>query len=257
MSSVDKNQFNLSNLADNNEIADNVKAILKTKRLEHGFSQRQVGDICFKERSTIASWERTNPTKGPVMKPDYRDLVAMSWLYNVSIDHLFSNDRVIPSPEVGYIVKSRELYQLDNRPIFIEGKIDGKDFYGCGVVDATLKKVFIKGGQFIPFEKIDDFKCNLIPKDVYRKEAFLPDPLEVEDIQRFMSLPQATSESEDEKPKIWVSFTMQNNMSTQEMAGWFFVDSDKIYSENGIMLSLDMYNKTWIAFTDKPKAIWM
>lgn len=248
MSSAADNQFDLKNIPSNKEIADNVKAILKTKRLEHGYSQRQIGDICMKERATVGGWERTNPEKGPVMKPDYRDLVVLCSLYNISLDWLFSRNLVTPSPEVGYIVQSKELYQLDGHPVYIKGE----DYEGWGLVCGESKEVILSNKKVLSFEDMKQYQCSLIPKDVYRKEAFLPDPLELEDINRYIGLAQT---NEEDKPRIWVSFMIQQNVNSAEMDDWFYIDPDKIYSKSGIILSLDMYGKTWIAFTDRPKTI--
>ena len=251
MANTVDHQFNLKNFPSNKEIADNVKAILKTKRLERGLSQRQIGEMCDKDRGTVGGWERTNPEKGPVMKPDYRDLCILCNLYNISLDWLFSRNKVIPSPEVGYVVKPSELYQLDGHPIYIENE----DFMGWGLVCAESKEVVLSNKKVLSFDEMENYQCSLIPKDVYRKEAFLSDPLALEDIKHYMKLGQNAQLSEEEKPKIWVSFMIQKNVNTEDMDGWFYVDPDRIYSNTGIVLSVEMYEKIWIAFTDRPKIV--
>lgn len=77
----------------NEEIATNVKIRLKTYRINANISQHQLSTEVHKSISTITSWERleSEKSKGPVIKPDYRDLIYLCNRYGITLEELFRN----------------------------------------------------------------------------------------------------------------------------------------------------------------------
>lgn len=83
-------------------------------RKEQGLSQEALSEILNVSRQTISKYE--NGTS----EPDFEKLLMLSKYFNVSIDELLGNERLL-KPEKMVIVKNTE-----NNQILIESKIDGK-----------------------------------------------------------------------------------------------------------------------------------
>lgn len=62
---------------------------IKKERLKHNYTQEQLGELLYVSRSTISSWEVGRNT------PDLDTVVMISDLFNISLDKLLKEDKVV------------------------------------------------------------------------------------------------------------------------------------------------------------------
>lgn len=62
----------------------NVSYKIKSERLKNNFTQEDLAEKIFVSRQTISSWENGRSL------PNYENLVLLSKLFNIPIDHFYS-----------------------------------------------------------------------------------------------------------------------------------------------------------------------
>lgn len=84
---------------------------LKNNRKQHGFTQEQISQKLHVSRQTISNWETGKSV------PDIYNLVELSNLYDISLDHLIKEDVVI----MNALKKENKEKQMINKLIMISG----------------------------------------------------------------------------------------------------------------------------------------
>ena len=138
-------------------------------------------------------------------------------------------------------VSVEELERYDGEPVWVRSRnsmYSGK----WGIVDALRQTIVFKKGVYTKFSDIDGI--------IYR----FPQPfsLPVDAIGR----PLAVSEVRKSIEPIWVEIISSDMTEKILMKGWYeyYHNSDCVSNNSGSILSLSLYGKTWVAFTDPCKA---
>lgn len=138
-------------------------------------------------------------------------------------------------------VSVEELERYDGEPVWVRSRnsmYSGK----WGIVDALRQTIVFKKGVYTKFSDIDGI--------IYR----FPQPfsLPVDAIGR----PLALSEVRKSIEPIWVEIISSDMTEKILMKGWYeyYHNSDCVSNNSGSILSLSLYGKTWVAFTDPCKA---
>ena len=138
-------------------------------------------------------------------------------------------------------VSIEELERYDGEPVWVRSRnsmYSGK----WGIVDALRQTIVFKKGVYTKFSDIDGI--------IYR----FPQPfsLPVDAIGR----PLALSEVRKSIEPIWVEIISSDMTEKILMKGWYeyYHNSDCVSNNSGSILSLSLYGKTWVAFTDPCKA---
>lgn len=58
----------------------------KEIRKQNGYTQQQLADILHIHQANISDWENN------VSRPEYENLISLSWIYGESIDYILGNN---------------------------------------------------------------------------------------------------------------------------------------------------------------------
>ena len=80
---------------------------LKSMRKQSGMSQEKLAEKIGVSRQAITKWENNSGI------PDIENMLALSSLFNVSVDELLSNEK-IEKKQTDYLYESVTEYDIDN-----------------------------------------------------------------------------------------------------------------------------------------------
>ena len=113
-----------------------LAALLKTRRCQYGLTQAQLASKLFVTTQAVSKWERGKAI------PSIDNLLALSDLYNLSLDELVRGSAFFPKP---YIVGRRLSF----------GRLLGLGLFCYLFVYYLLVLVISRGGSFYHFILLD------------------------------------------------------------------------------------------------------
>lgn len=232
-----RNDFDFNNYPTNEEVADNVKTTIKTLREEHGLKQSDFSRMMGKSRSTIQGWERMQNDMGPIIKPDYRDLLILCDYFEISLDALFGRKPHLPNTAAGFRITRGNLHMVNKRPIQF---MDDEQLI-WGIVDQKNKRIVTLKGD-VDFDRLPaDFEGMLIPNDVLDEDELFDKPLTYKELQGYV---------DEENPiQVWVHILLKN---AKGLEGYYTLTATGVQNDLGITWDGKAYGESWVAYAEKP-----
>ncbi|MGN0462615.1 MAG: helix-turn-helix transcriptional regulator [Ruminococcus sp.] len=157
---------------------------LKTIRKQAGMSQEKLAEKIGVSRQAITKWEGDNGT------PDIENIMAISAIFNVSIDELFSNEKSIKRQK-DFLYESVTEYDIEQAKRY-DMKLGGANTLVLSGYDGEKIRVRLASNTLSTLQKdfkvkIDDVKKR-IDIDVFRKNG-MTEAIAKEAVMIFVQLP--------------------------------------------------------------------